>query len=56
MDFHFKTTDSLERSEIIFAKKDQIFTLNFMNKEINVLYHIKVALTKQPQYFKCNDD
>ena len=49
MNFHFRiipgTTD---RKEILFAKIDEIFALNFETQEITTLYKFKDPLKRQP--------
>jgi hypothetical protein len=42
MNFHFENIkDTKERSKIIFAKKNQIFSLDFMRTKISILYQFK---------------
>ena len=39
MNFHFENIkDTKERSNIIFAKKNQIFSLDFVKTEVSILY------------------
>lgn len=43
MNFHFENIkDTKERSKIIFAKKNQIFSLDFIKTEIKVIYQFKL--------------
>ena len=57
MNFHFRIIPGTsERKEILFAKIDEIFALNFTNESITTLYKFEVALKRQPQFFKLNDD
>ena len=37
----FKLKDSLERDTLIFAKIDEIFTLNFVTQETRTLYRFR---------------
>jgi hypothetical protein len=57
MNFHFRIkVGTNDRTEILFAKIDEIFALNFETQEITTLYKFKDPLTRQPQFFKLNDD
>jgi len=57
MDFSFKNlTGTKERTEIIFAKIDCIFTLNFINSEVKVLWKFKSTLNRQPQFFNMDTE
>ena len=54
MDFIFQDKDNGQIDSLIFAKKDCIFTLNFMKEKIEVLYKFKEPLKRQPLFFNCN--
>lgn len=57
MNFHFRIIDgSKERKEILFAKIDEIFALNFETQAITTIFKFKDPLKRQPQFFKLNDD
>ena len=46
MNFHFVDEPGLKRSQLIFAKIDCIFQLNFMTEEIKVVYTYNSQTTK----------
>lgn len=49
MNFHFRIIPGVtERKEILFAKIDEIFALNFETQAITTLYKFKEALNRQP--------
>ena len=56
MNFHFKAKPGMHRDTILFAKIDQVFSINFETEEINTIYTFKQKLLRQPQFFKPNDE
>ena len=56
MDYHFQKKQGEEFDSIIFAKKDQVFTLNFETSKISSLYRFKHSFIYQPFYMTMNDN
>lgn len=58
MQFHFANEDGLERSRIIFAKIDSVFSLDFNTERIEVLFNFRSrhSLKQQPSFFTFNND
>lgn len=49
MNFHFRIIPGTnDRKEILFAKIDEIFALNFENQAVTTLYKFKDPLNRQP--------
>ena len=44
MVYHFKKTNSLFRDTLIFARKERIFSFNFITKQVQTLYKFEVPL------------
>ena len=55
MDFHFRLKEGTTRDEVMFAKIDQIFSLNFLDGTVTTLHRFQTQLTRQPQFFNTND-
>jgi hypothetical protein len=55
MQYFFKNFND-EPDTIIFVKQKHIFTFNFNEEKIEILYEFKEPLDNQPVYFVCNDD
>ena len=56
MQFFFVENGSEDLDSIMFVKKDQIFTLNFVTLEIDQVTQFKQALSQQPIYFAPDDE
>lgn len=60
MNFHFKKERDEKRSKIIFAQKDKIFSLNFMeeNEAPEIVYRFKDGheMKGQPTFFCTNEE
>jgi hypothetical protein len=54
MQFQFVNQKSKERDSILFAKIDQLFTLNFNTGEVKMLYKFKQVFQRQPSFFNSN--
>jgi hypothetical protein len=57
MQFHFENVKgTTDRTKIIFAKIDCIFSLDFTTSEIRKIYEYYEVLKIQPQFFETSDD
>jgi hypothetical protein len=54
MQFQFVNSSSKDRDSILFAKIDQLFTLNFNTGEVSMLYKFKQVFAMQPSFFSSN--
>ena len=55
MVFHFKAEEGTQRNEIIFAKVDCIFKLNFHTQVVKKIHTFTEPLKATPQHFVCNE-
>jgi hypothetical protein len=55
MIFHFQKSEGRDRHSILFAKIDQVFSLNFVTKEIQTIYKFEESLLLAPSFFQLND-
>ena len=57
MQYYFvnKDTNGTERDSILFAKIDQIFTLNFETDEVTTIYKYETKFQMQPMFFRANN-
>ena len=56
MQFMFKLPkEHREPCTLFFAKKSQIFEMNFEKETIKVIYQYSMPFLNQPNYFVCNE-
>lgn len=56
MIFHFQKSEGRDKHSILFAKIDQVFSLNFVTEEIQTIYKFEESLLLAPSFFQLNDN